>query len=794
MNKQYQIQTNSKCRKENVITGTHYRISVITAGLIRLEYTQQDLFEDRPTQTVWNRDLGTCDYQIIEKDYSLEIITERIHLYYDKKPFSKNGLYIEVKGGIFPYGNVWHYGDDSRLLQQTELKGTARTLDNADGAIPLEEGLVSMCGYALLDDSQSLVIREDGWVERREVPEEDLYFWGYGVDYLECIQDFYRVSGTTPMIPRYALGNWWSRYHKYTEDSYRALIEHFEREDIPVSVAVIDMDWHLVDIDKKYGSGWTGYTWNRDFFPDPERFLNWLHEKGLHVTLNVHPADGVRAHEEMYRDMGKALGVDTEHEQPISFDVSNEKFMEAYFEYLHHPLEDQGVDFWWIDWQQGGTSKIEGMDPLWMLNHFHFLDNGRDGRKRPMTFSRYAGAGSHRYPIGFSGDTIISWASLAFQPYFTASASNIGYGMWSHDIGGHMLGKRDDELSGRWVQLGVFSPIMRLHSSDSRFLSKEPWRYRADICEVMKDFLRLRHKMLPYLYTMNYRQYAEKIPMILPMYYAFPREWNAYQVPNQFLFGSQMMVAAITTPCISGINLAKTTVWFPEGKWYDIFTGMCYHGGRKMNLYRGLSTIPVFAKAGAMIPFQEDYMEDTSENPKKLHLYIYTGEDGSFTLYEDDNQTAEYQSEVCVKTTFRWIEAEGCLLIGAANGVRSLIPAKRDYTITFCGIKDAQISVDKVNLQADLCEKHAQNVQVTLSDIPVEQEIRVCLTERVCADNDVQENCFQILDRAEIPIMMKENAFRSILAEKEPVCLLGELLAQEMEPDLYGALVEIITA
>ena len=310
----------------------------------------------------------------------------------------------------------------------------------------------------------------------------------------------------------------------------------------------------------------------------------------------------------------------------------------------------------------------------------------------------------------------------------------------------------------------------------------------------MKDFLRLRHKMLPYLYTMNYRQYAEKIPMILPMYYAFPREWNAYQVPNQFLFGSQMMVAAITTPCISGINLAKTTVWFPEGKWYDIFTGMCYHGGRKMNLYRGLSTIPVFAKAGAMIPFQEDYMEDTSENPKKLHLYIYTGEDGSFTLYEDDNQTAEYQSEVCVKTTFRWIEAEGCLLIGAANGVRSLIPAKRDYTITFCGIKDAQISVDKVNLQADLCEKHAQNVQVTLSDIPVEQEIRVCLTERVCADNDVQENCFQILDHAEIPIMMKENAFRSILAEKEPVCLLGELLAQEMEPDLYGALVEIITA
>lgn len=794
MSRRYLIQANSKCRKENVITGTHYRISVITTGLIRLEYTQQGLFEDRPTQTVWNRDLGASDYQLIEKDNSLEIITERIHLYYNKKCFSKNGLYVEVKGGIFPYGNVWHYGDDSHLLQQTELKGTARTLDNADGAIPLEDGLVSMCGYALLDDSQSLVIREDGWVEQRKVPEQDLYFWGYGVDYLKCIQDFYRLSGTTPMIPRYAFGNWWSRYHKYTEDSYRELIEHFEREDVPVSVAVIDMDWHLVDIDKKYGSGWTGYTWNRDFFPDPKRLLNWLHDKGLHVTLNVHPADGVRAHEEMYEEMGKALEVDIDHEQPISFDVSDEKFMEAYFDYLHHPLEDEGVDFWWIDWQQGGTSKVEGMDPLWMLNHFHFLDNGRNGKKRPMTFSRYAGAGSHRYPVGFSGDTVISWASLAFQPYFTASASNIGYGMWSHDIGGHMLGKRDDELSGRWVQLGVFSPIMRLHSSDSRFLSKEPWRYRLDICDIMEDFLRLRHKMLPYLYTMNYRQYAEKIPMILPMYYNYPKEWEAYQVPNQFLFGSQMMVAAITTPCISGVNLAKTTVWFPEGIWYDIFTGLRYHGGRKMNLYRGLATIPVFAKAGAIIPFQDDYMQDASENPKKLHLYIYTGENGDFTLYEDDNATVDYQKGVYIKTSYTWTEVDGCLLICAAEGDRSLIPAKRDYTITFCGIKDAHIEANGICIQDELYVKHAQNVQITLKDIPIEQEIRVCLTDRVSANNDVQENCFQILDRAEIPIMMKENAFRSILTEKEPACLLGELLAQDMEPDLYGALVEIITA
>lgn len=799
MKEYYQIQTTSRCREENVIAGERYRVSVLTPGLVRLEYAEHGIFEDRPTQIVWNRDLGSCEYQVIDEEDNLEIITGRIHLRYDRKAFSTNGLSIEVKGSLFPFGNVWRYGDDTRLLNIGELKGTARTLDNANGAIPLESGLVSRVGYAVMDDSRSLIIREDGWVERRSDPETDLYFWGYGTDYLACIQDFYRLCGTTPMIPRYALGNWWSRYHKYTEKTYCELIRHFEEEDVPVSVAVIDMDWHLVDVDEKYGSGWTGYTWNREFFPDPKRFLGWLHEHGLHVTLNVHPADGVRAYEEMYEPMGKALGIDTDKELPIAFDVSDEKFMEAYFTYLHHTREEEGVDFWWIDWQQGGVSRVEGLDPLWMLNHYHFLDNGRDG-KRPMTFSRYAGPGSHRYPIGFSGDTVISWESLDFQPYFTASASNIGYGMWSHDIGGHMMGVRDDELSGRWVQFGVFSPIMRLHSTDSLFNSKEPWRYRADICAMMEEFLRLRHRMLPYLYTMNYRQYAERIPMILPMYYPYPRMHEAYQVPNQYMFGSQMMAAAITTPCIKGLNMAKTPVWFPEGKWYDIFTGLCYQGGRRMNVYRDMSSMPVFAKAGAVIPFQEDYRENAGTNPQKLHLYVYAGADGSFTLYEDDNVTNAYREDGCVKTRYDWQEENGCLKIHKAEGDLSLIPAERDYIITFCGIAGAEVSASRgVEPENGSAAVPAGTdgkgmLEITLDKVSPKEEVTVYLKERQYAGNEVTDRCFRLLDQAEIEMIVKENAFRVIGQQKDAARLMGSLLAMELDRDLYGALAEIITA
>lgn len=798
MKEYYQIQAEPACRKENIVEGACYRISILTEGLVRLEYAEHGIFEDRPTQMVWNRNLGACDYQIVDTEDNLEIITDRIHLHYDKKPFGSNGLFIEVKGSLFPHGNVWHYGDTKHLFEKGALKGTARTLDNANGEIPLEEGLVSLTGYAVLDDSKSLIIKEDGWVEVRKEPEEDLYFWGYGTDYLTCIQDFYRLCGTTPMIPRYAFGNWWSRYHKYTEKSYRELMERFEREKIPFSVAVIDMDWHLVDIEEQYGSGWTGYTWNRELFPDPESFLCWLHEKGLRVTLNVHPADGVRGHEEMYEAMGKALGMDAldmEKELPISFDISDEKFVDAYFTYLHHPQEEAGVDFWWIDWQQGKLSKVEGMDPLWMLNHYHFMDNGRDG-KRPMTFSRYAGPGSHRYPIGFSGDTIVTWESLDFQPFFTASASNIGYGMWSHDIGGHMLGAKDEELSGRWVQFGVFSPIMRLHSSNSRFNSKEPWRYRPQIRMVMEDFLRLRHKMIPYLYTMNYRQYAERIPMILPMYYQYPREREAYEVPNQYLFGSEMMVAAITTPCIQKLNMAKVTVWLPEGEWYDIFTGLRYHGGRKMNMYRDITTVPVFAKAGSVIPFQEDYMENADENPRKLHLYVYTGKDGSFILYEDDNKSTDYQKEKCAKTNFHWQEKEGCLSICSVKGEASLIPEKRDYIITFCGIKDAQVT-GKTRLDGRSVEftvEKNSDLTVLLENVSVSEDIALLLQERADRDNEVVDRCFQILDRAEIEYVLKEKIFDLIENQKDPASLLGALLALEMDYDLCSALAEIIIA
>ena len=783
MNKNWKIQVNPKADTENILQGEKYRITMLTEGLVRLEYSEEGIFEDRATQSVWNRDFPKVDFTYKETEDQLEIFTSMIHLIYDKKKFSPNGLSIQAVGNFSAYGSIWHYGQDFQ-----DLKGTARTLDEADGEIPLERGIIGRNGFSVLDDSKSLLLGEDGWIQPRTHQEEDLYFWGYGHEYKRALKDFYYLCGKSPMVPRYALGNWWSRYYKYTEESYKELMNRFEKEQIPFSVAVIDMDWHLVDIDPKYGSGWTGYTWNRDLFPDPEEFLQWLHDRNKRVTLNIHPADGVRAHEEQYRAVAEEMGVDWEKEQPVNFDPADPKFLEACFKHIFHPMEAQGVDFWWLDWQSGGLSKVEGLDPLWVLNHYHYLDSGRDG-KRPMTFSRYAGPGSHRYPVGFSGDTIVTWASL---PYFTATASNIGYGMWSHDIGGHMMGIKDDEMAGRWLQFGVFSPVMRLHSSSSEFNAKEPWRYRKDIADMMKDFLRLRHGLVPYLYTMNYRAYEEDLPR------------EAYEVPNEYFFGSQLLCAPITAPQISRLNVGKVKVWLPEGTWYDVFTGMRYRGGRMMNMYRGLSSFPVLVKAGAIIPMTEE-LESIQKNPIKMCLHVYPGGEGSFLLYEDDNETEDYKKGSFVKTpvTFSWNSEEKTaeLVIKAPQGNRELLPEKRNWKVIFHGIEPCQteaaaelswegfpettvriLEAGESSLGEITYDRKNASLCCDLGEQDPAKEIRILL----CA--------FDFLNQAEIEFVLKDILYQMIREGEDKTILLSQLQAMELDPELLGVLTEIITA
>ena len=689
--RRFNIATASKTVPEQTVIFGSVRVSVLTPYLIRVETGE---FTDEATQCVWYRDFMRPTFTVAEKGALAVIDTGKVRFAVNVK--SGKVVYIAGENGV----KIKNYASGN-------LRGTRRTLDMCSGAVPLERGLVSRRGVAVLDDSRSLVLKGEAILAREK--RTDKYYFAYGNRYRECISDFYKLTGATPLVPKFAFGNWWSRYKAYTQEEYRALMQRFIDEKIPVTVATIDMDWHWVNVTEKFGaaaraiptdnlrdkliyrhmSGWTGYSWNTELFPDYKGFLRQLKDMNFKITLNIHPSTGVRWFEDAYDEMADELGYDRDKKEQIPFDITDKKYVEAYFKYLHHPYEKDGVDFWWIDWQQGKNTRLKGLDPLWALNHYHYLDNS-DKNKRGLILSRYAEEGSHRYPLGFSGDTSVSWECLRFQPYFTATAANVGYSWWSHDIGGHHKCKKDDELYIRWVQFGVFSPIMRLHSTSNEFMGKEPWKYRWDARVIATENLRLRHRLIPYIYSMNYRTYSKGTALCEPIYYSYPEREEAYNVKNEYFFGSELIAAPITSPVSSDTNLSCAGVWLPEGRFTDIFTGRIYKGGRYYDMYRGVESIPVLAKEGAVIPMGTQDRQNDWKNPESLEILVYRG-NGSFNLYEDDGETKEFEKGGFAVTKLEVKETEDEVVFSwnAAEGDASSLPKNREAKITFRDIADA---------------------------------------------------------------------------------------------------------
>ncbi len=761
------------------VEGPNWRITVLTESLARVEFSPSGTFEDRATQMVLNRDFPTPEFTAERRGDGVQITTRFFELNYDGNPFSAQGLWLQSRDTGSPWGGVWRHGvNQDRLDPLTRnLGGTARTLDEVDGRCPLGNGLMHPQGYACLED-EGFAIGDDGWVTPREDGARDLYLFSRGRDYRGVLHDFYRLTGPQPLLPRWALGNWWSRFHPYSADDYLQLMDTFEAHGVPLSVGVVDMDWHITDVEPEHGSGWTGFTWNRDLFPDPAAFLASLRDRGLATSLNLHPADGIRPFEEAYRRLAQRLGIDPDSGRHIIFEPSDPEFMRAYFEEVIHPLEADGVDLWWLDWQQGAYSAMPGLDPLWMLNHLHFVDSGRDG-KRPLTFSRYAGPGSHRYPVGFSGDTWISWESLEFQPEFTATSSNIGYGWWSHDIGGHLAGVHDPELTTRWVQLGCFSPVNRLHSSHNPFLHKEPWAFDEPYRSVMVEYLRLRHRLLPYLYTMNARAHFDGAPLVEPLYYDDPRAREAYTNRNQFLFGPDLLVNPLTSPVDWHTRMSPVTGWLPEGDWVDPMTGRWYRGGRTVTWHRRLSDYGLLARAGSMVVLNADEGLGTS-NPEHLEVWIMGGGDGEFTLHEDDGAA----QPATARTTLTW--RDGMLTIGSATGDLGL-PESRTWTLKVIGVQETDVEGLDTTWDARThtltCAVTADTSQPTALPIGARR-----------ANNDAMAWAFEVIDHAVVDAAQKEALWQRLTLASTLREQLVAMTQGGIPDSLRSALLEVFLA
>jgi alpha-glucosidase len=672
-----------------VVTLGHARFTVLTPELIRMEWSADGKFEDHASLVFLNRRMPVPKYTVTRSVSGSAVVIDT----YLQSPlrdvltltyvptgdgrFTANNLTIELTVDGKPV--VWHPG----MADSDNLQGATRTLDGALGDKthePLGQGLISRSGWALVDDSTRPLFDSadftfrDGenspwpWVmERPEGQRQDWYFFAYGHEYRMALRDFVRVAGRIPLPPRFAFGAWWSRYWAYTDQELNELVRGFRENDTPLDVLVIDMDWHTSqgqleaagEVDQSGQLlGWTGYSWNKLLFPDPDQFLAKLHAEGLKATLNLHPASGVQPWETAYPAMARAMGIDPATRKYVPFDITDKKFATNYMNLLHHPLERQGIDFWWLDWQQQADTKLAGVNPTWWLNYVHFTDQQREG-KRPLLFHRWGGLGNHRYQIGFSGDAISVWDSLAFQPWFTATAANVGYAYWSHDIGGHLPGSVDPELYTRWVQFGAFSPILRTHTTKNPDSERRPWAYPEPYSSVLRSVYQLRYALQPYLYTEARRTYDTGVAFLHPLYYDWPEEEQAYQSKDEYIFGDQMLVAPVTAPADKDSGLATEKLWLPPGEWIEWPTGKHLTGPASFERSFSIEQIPVYLRPGAIVPMQPPMLHTGEKPVDPLIVNVWPlqrdfddlrSRTSSYSVYEDSGVSVDYQRGIFART------------------------------------------------------------------------------------------------------------------------------------------------
>ncbi len=666
------------------------RFTVVTDGVVRLEWQPEGRFTDLPSFVASERDYPQTDYKVRRRGKTVEITTSKMILSYKTGTgkFTADNLTIKAADGFF----TWKPG----MKQKENLKGTFRTLDGLEGDLQtqtwvqdmkqgehrrFEDGVIAKDGWTLIDESENLLFDGTDWAWVKERPEgecQDWYFMAYGHDYKAALKDFTVFAGKMPLPPRFTFGYWWSRYWAYTDRELRTLVDKFHAYDIPLDVLVVDMDWHYTDPGR---GGWTGWTWNKSLFPNPRKFMNYLKDEGLKVTINLHPADGFDHFEECYPALAESLGRDAADTSRIEWLNSDKEFMTNMFEQVMHPMQEEGVDFWWLDWQQHMyDKKMENLHNTWWINYCYFTDMERHGDKRPLLYHRWGGLGNHRYQIGFSGDATISWESLEFQPYFTATASNVLYGYWSHDIGGHLGNTIDPEMYTRWLQYGGFSPVMRTHSSKSGALNKEPWVFTSEYTDVIRQTVRQRYEMAPYIYTMARKGYDEGLALCRPMYYDYPEAPEAYSFRSQYMFGDDMLIAPVTKAAVDGF--AEVDVWLPEGKWYELHTGTMLEGGAVVKRHFALDEYGIYVKAGSVLPFYGDEVQNLNCNDEDVYVTVFPEGEGCFRMYEDAGNDKNYASEhAFTSISNSWDGAVQTIRIAPREGSYQGMPSERRFKV-----------------------------------------------------------------------------------------------------------------
>jgi len=657
-----------------VFKGVNYRITILSERLIRFEYSLDGKFYDGATEIVHNRNFSVPKIKAEQDDKFLVITTKYFMIQYAKeKPFKGPSFAPDsnLKVKLVNTDKMWYYNHP----EARNFKGSAFSIEDFGSETTLSNGLYSTDGFAFLDDSNSMLIDNDGFMIPNTTKRMDFYLFAYRRDFGLCLKDYFTLTGNPPLIPRYALGIWWNRDQIYSFEDTKKLVQTFNKYEIPLSVLLLSEFWHKKD-KNNYNLYKTGYTFNEELFPDPKELTNYLHERGIHLGINLDGSEGINAMENNYLQMCSELG--NEQDKLIPFRALNKDFIVSYFKNLINPLYELGVDFFWIDSKDDMVVRA--------LNYYHYTDYKKFQHNRGMILSRNGGKAAHLYPVHYSGETKVGWDTLKYLPFFNSTSSNIGLSWWSHDVGGFKGGIEDSELYLRHVQFSTYSPIFRFSAKRGAYYKREPWRWDMKTYTIVKNYCKIRQALIPYLYTEGYKYYKTCLPIIQPLYYYYPEIFDEPSYKNEYYFGTELLVSPITKPKDEIMNRSVEKIFLPKGIWYDFKTGKKFVGNKRYISFFKDEDYPVFAKAGAIIPLagMDENINNTNA-PKKMEIDIFPGSSNVYRLYEDDGISSLYKEGYYIITAidFNYASDNYSLSIHPVEGKTGIIPDYRDYRIRF---------------------------------------------------------------------------------------------------------------
>ena len=679
------------------------RITLITPTLFRLEYAEDQKFLDEPTMFAINRDSLMRDgftINLVDGGRQYDINTGKVRILVD----NDNLPFGQINTSVY----LTRMGEEKRISARNlhskkrnlNLGGSIPTLDAVHGEIPTDDGLLSEDGWYYLIDTDSEVLR-DGWFVRRDRSHiQDQYCFVYGDDFHAPFRDLGVISGHVPMPRKSMHGIWYSRWYPYTEAYVDTLISEYRSKGFPLDNVVMDMDWHKVDsvstgIGHNFTKGWTGYTWNRDLIPDPASLIARLHADSIRVSVNEHPHDGIRPHEDCYDGFMLDMGHDPSAKETLLFDAGDPFYMTNFLKHSREENRRIGVDFYWLDWQQDYLYPwVRGsrMSHVKWLNKLCYEDLERDNR-RGASYSRWGGWGDHRYPINFSGDATGNWDVLAFEVKLSQTSSNAGCYFWVHDTGG-FHGKHDPELHVRWSQFGALSAALRVHASRGPKLDRRPWLWGGQATKAMHVAYTFRSEAMPYIYSCVRATHDTMLPFTRCMFVDYPTDTDAFGRYNQYLFGDLLLAAPITTPGTGPDLEGSQEVWFPtDANWWDYFTDELYPAGTVATVTKDIYTFPLFVKGGNVLPMQPFSHRPASAPLSTLVMRVYPGNDGdnnTFILYEDDGESLDYRSGRFARTALSYFQQGGKVMVTVAptEGSYDGQIDNRAYRLELCGFRN----------------------------------------------------------------------------------------------------------